>query len=164
MASAPGLPRTRTPQADCSADQDLARARPDHRNAGGRPPQLKPARVGAVTGLLSVVPSVNLLNSAFRHRTSRHVPATYTEWRYTVFYSLTKMNDPVYEKEQAQFGGAIHRNVPQVGNQCLRACSSRSSHHSGWDHKIARRALGRKFYPASRRVQAPSGSCLWRAK
>jgi hypothetical protein len=46
MASAPGLPRTRTPQADCSADQDLARARPDHRNAGGRPPQLKPAPYG----------------------------------------------------------------------------------------------------------------------
>lgn len=85
---------------------------------------LSQPRVGAVTGLLSVVPSVNLLNSAFRHRTSRHVPATYTEWHYTGFYSLTKMNDPVYEKEQAQFGGAIHKNVPQVGNQCLRACSS----------------------------------------
>jgi hypothetical protein len=73
---------------------------------------LSQPRVGAVTGLLSIVPSVILLNSAFRHRTNRRVPGTHTEWRDTVIYSLTKMNDPVYEKEQAQFGGAIHRNVP----------------------------------------------------
>lgn len=155
MATWPKIHEYGARRQDCRGREHLRLAAPRARIWPGRDrttgmredglPSLSPRRVIAVTGLLSIVPPVNLLNSAFRHRTHRHVPAACTEWRETVLYSLTKMNDPVYEKEQAQFGRAIHRNFLRSGISVLGLAPGRPSDHSGWDHKIAREALSRKF-------------------